>query len=239
MKTAEERNTVRDGRLSWGAEIVALLPWCLVAVVAASLSGCVSATAGRAMEDLQRALDAAAQGMQDAMRLPEGYSDPIPNPKIPHAVLVTAGFAEPNGLGTIMSSDGAKQQMQRAARVSVIRVLLEGGTFQRILPTEDGTSPLLTDDTLLLHISAGRATWTGRTTSDSTRMTTAYTGFLRRRDGKQAMISCEVHHDIHAGAQDLAAMSDPENMRRQQAEHVTRIREGLEPQILAAYEKLQ
>ena len=189
-----------------------------------------------------RADEVIAEYQQEAfLRLPEGYSEAIADAKIPRPVLATARSTASFGAGLGAAAEGTgkawetklgaskalAQEADKKARISVMRALLAEKTFQRILPTEDPESPLVTDDALFLHVHM-------HDTFGSAALV-ACKGSLRDRAGKKGVFEFTFTVSVdYSGAQ-----TAPERSLQTQERRDARFRAGLVPAIMEAYANMK
>ena len=186
-------------------------------------------------KSVERSTAASAQAEQEYLRLPEGYSAPILDAKIPCAVVVTgtgsldvagtfgsslvgipesAGAAFTAKLKADMevekaraaaserrqaSSQASVEGRRRQARIRAVHALLHGKVFRQILPTEDMSSPLVTDEALFLHVDQTMGVEMKQTATVMVGMQTErWSGVLRDVRGA-GIPACESEFNWQAG----------------------------------------
>ena len=137
---------------------------------------------------------AGSEALQAHLRLPEGYSDSIAEARIPRPVVITTEFAAGSKTRAALADHPTQIRANQYSRIRVIRALLQAKVLQRILPTDDRSSPLVTSDTLFLHVEHTEiedSEKAGRLGLQSY-YADQYVGVLRDGTGKEARSQFEV-----------------------------------------------
>ena len=135
------------------------------------------------------------------------------------------------------SSAAGAEGRRRYARIRAVQALLKAKVFRQILPTEDPSSPLVTEEALRLHIDQT----TGMEMKQSGTMmvgmhTERWSGVLRDASGKRATFAFKVAHPLDGEAFDQANV---EALRQQEARKSARIAEALGPAIVKCYGEMR
>ena len=207
---------------------------------------------------------AKAQAEQEYMRLPEGYSEPVSGAKVSRPVVVTGTYSteavslDPAAKGVPKaamemvnsvvaaaesrqtSSQAGLEERKRYARTRAVHVLLQLKAFRQILPTEDMSSPLVTDDTLFLHMeqTGGVDIKQGPTMAGGmvAELWEGWTGVLRDGTGKQSRFEIKVVHPL---AVEPSETTSVEAWRRKLGEDIARVARALGPAIVKCCGEMQ
>lgn len=193
------------------------------------------------------------------MRLPEGYSEPVQDARIPRSVLVTgdtsvdhagsvpdqAGAAGQSAVAVaerswdrFASSQPGIQGMKRYARIRAVHALLQGKVFRQIVPCGDTSSPLVTDDALLLHVELVHGAEWEQTEGGRARVPTEqWRGVLRDVGGRKAGFTIKVAR--HWEKPPVGQVEVEEAVRQFEARYFSGIVQALGPAIVKCYGEMR